>query len=142
LDNTKYGKYIVREPFGKARSPRIETPVIRIGQDSPIAGWGGAPFAMTMEAIYQPLVLEESKHTHEEDQILCFMGANPKDFHDFGAEATIELGDENEKHVINSTLFIYIPKGLKHCPLIFTRVDRPIVFADIVLAPLYVKHKT
>jgi hypothetical protein len=38
MSETKYGKYIVREPLGKARHPEIEVPVIHLGQ----ADMGGA----------------------------------------------------------------------------------------------------
>ncbi len=137
MADTKYGKYILREPLGKARHAEIEVPVIRIGQEGPVVEWEGAPFSMTMEAVYQPLSMGGDGHTHDQAEILCFIGANPMDYRDFGAEAYIILGKEREKHIINTTSFIYIPKGLLHCPLVFTRVDKPIVFADIVFAPVY-----
>jgi hypothetical protein len=137
MSETKYGKYIVKEPLGKARHSEIEVPVIRIGQDNPVESWEGVPFAITMEAVYQPLSMGGDGHKHDEAEILCFMGGNPMDYYDFGAEAYILLGEEREKHIINCTSFIYIPAGLLHCPLVFTRVDKPIVFSDIVLAPLY-----
>jgi len=137
MAETKYGKYILREPLGKARHREIEVPVIRIGQEGPVVGWEGAPFSMTMEVVYQPLSMGGDGHTHDQDEILCFIGANPMDYRDFGAEVYIILGEEKEKHIINTTSFIYVPKGLLHCPLVFTRVDKPIVFADIVFAPVY-----
>ena len=30
-----------------------------------------------------------------------------------------------KKHIIDRTAVIYIPKGLKHCPMIHKRVDKP-----------------
>ena len=134
---TKYGKYILTEPLGIPRHPEIEVPVIRIGQDGAPESWNEVPFSITMEAIHQPFLMAEKGHTHDQDEILCFIGANPMDYTDFGAEVELCLGAEGEKHIITKTTFVYVPKGLIHCPLNFKRVDKPIVFSDILLAPLY-----
>jgi hypothetical protein len=77
-------------------------------------------------------------HKHDFDQFLCFLGGNPLDVGDFGAEAELWLGEEKGKHIINTTSIVHVPKGLIHGPLIFTRVDKPIVFLDIFPAPKYV----
>jgi hypothetical protein len=141
MENTKYGKYILREPLGKAVHPEIQEPVISIGRKSPVAGWGDVPFNMTMEAVSSPVSMGGHGHTHDYDEVLCFFGANPLNYGDFGAEAYIMLGEEGEKHIINTTSFIYIPAGLEHCPLAFTRVDKPVVFAFIQFAPYYMANK-
>jgi hypothetical protein len=139
MDHTKYGKYILREPFGKARHPEIQVPVISIGREN--KGWEGVPFSITMEPVYSPVSMGGHGHTHDQDEILCFWGANPMEYRDFGAEAYILLGEEGEKHVINTTSFIYIPKGMMHCPLVFTKVFKPVVFAYILFAPVYAANK-
>ena len=137
MAETKYGKYILREPLGKARHPEIEVPVIRIGQESVVEEWGSPPFSITMEAVHSPFLMAKEGHVHDQDEILCFIGANPMDYKDFGAEVELYLGEEGEKHIITSTTFVYVPRGLVHCPLNFKRVDKPIVFSDILMAPLY-----
>lgn len=139
MSNTKYGKYILREPFGKANHEEIKVPVIHIGQGMPVQGWDGVPFSFTAEAITTPFEMVKKPHRHEEVEIIFFMGADPLNFQDFGAEAYIMLGEEAEKHVINTTSFIYIPKGFLHCPLVFTRVDKPIVFGHVLFAPVFKK---
>ena len=63
-------------------------------------------------------------HTHDYDEVLCFFGSNPDDFHDLGGEVEFWLGDE--KFMITKSCIIFIPKGLQHCPLMIHRVDRPI----------------
>jgi hypothetical protein len=141
VDNTKYGKYILTEPLGKAVHPEIQVPVISIGRKGPVEAWGGAPFNMTMEAVSSPVSMGGHGHTHDFDEVLCFMGADPMNYGDFGAEAYIMLGEEGERHVIDKTSFIYIPAGLEHCPLVFTRVDKPVVFGFIQLAPVYATNK-
>ena len=64
-------------------------------------------------------------HTHDFDEILAFWGTNPDDIHDLGGE--IEFWLEDEKHIITKSCLIYVPKGMKHCPLRTTRLDRPII---------------
>ena len=41
------------------------------------------------------------------------------------------MGKEMERHVISEPTAVFIPKGLPHCPLIVTRVDRPFFLTDV-----------
>jgi len=141
MDNTKYSKYILRDPFGKANHEEVQSPVIHLGQGFPVPGWDGVPFSMTMETISSPFEMLKKGHRHDDVEILFFLGSNPMDYQDFGAEAYIILGEEGEKHIINTTSFIYIPRGFLHCPLVFTRVDKPIVFGHVLLAPVFKMSK-
>jgi hypothetical protein len=139
---TKYGKYFLREPFGAARHPEIKSRVIHIGQDADLGGANfpiTTNFSITMEAVHQAFSMTEKSHVHDFDEILCFVGGNPMDFRDFGAEVELSLGEELEKHIITTTTFVYVPKGLIHCPIRFKRVDKPIIFSAISLAPVYEK---
>ena len=144
MAETKYGKYFLREPFGIARHPEIESTVIQIGQGADVGGANfpvTTNFSVTMEAIHRAFVMTEKSHVHDDfDEILCFIGGNPMDFRDFGAEAELSLGEELEKHTITTTTFVYVPKGLIHCPIQFQRVDKPIIFSAISLAPAYEKR--
>ena len=63
-------------------------------------------------------------HTHDFDEALAFFGSNPEEPIDLCGE--IELWLDDEKHILHKSCLIFIPKGLKHCPLIIRRVDRPI----------------
>jgi hypothetical protein len=140
----KYGKYFLKEPFGTARHPEIVSKVIQIGQGAEVGG-GNFPvttnFSITMEAIHQAFVMTEKTHVHDDfDEILCFVGGNPMDFQDFGAEVELSLGEEMEKHTISTATFVYVPKGLVHCPIEFKRVDKPIIFCAISLTPAYEKR--
>ena len=63
-------------------------------------------------------------HTHDFDEVLCFFGTSLDDPHDLGAEVEFWLGDE--KHIITKSASIFIPKGLKHCPLVYRKVEKPI----------------
>jgi hypothetical protein len=83
----------------------FELELIEPGSDSPVAGMGA--------------------HTHDYDEIIGFAGTNVKNPSDLGGQVEIWLGDE--KHTITKSCLIFVPKGLKHCPLNITRVTTPIV---------------
>ena len=74
-------------------------------------------------------------HQHDYDEILIWTGGNPDDPRDLGAELYMEI--EGERHVITTSGSVYIPAGTVHCPLGFTRLDRPFRFSALSLAPKY-----
>jgi hypothetical protein len=63
-------------------------------------------------------------HSHPFNEIIAYFGTNFEDLHDLGGE--IELWLEDEKIVMTRNFLAFIPAGMKHCPLVFRRVDRPI----------------
>jgi hypothetical protein len=54
-----------------------------------------------------------------------------------GAEISIELGEEREKHMFDKPMLVLIPKGTPHGPVTVGRVDVPFVHYTIGLAPEY-----
>ena len=68
-------------------------------------------------------------HTHPHDGVIGFIGTNPDDPYDLGAEA--ELWMDDEKYIITKSFLAFIPRGLKHCPLTVRNVKRPIFHFDI-----------
>jgi hypothetical protein len=70
-------------------------------------------------------------HSHDFHELLCFIGGNPENINDLGAEISICLGDELEEHIITSATVVSIPPGLKHCPLKVKKITRPFVFLEI-----------
>ena len=70
-------------------------------------------------------------HSHDFHELLCFIGGNPENINDLGAEISICLGDELEEHIITSATIVSIPPGLKHCPLKVRKITKPFVFLEI-----------
>ncbi len=66
----------------------------------------------------------ETPHSHDFDEIIGFAGSNKKNPRDLGGEIEFWMGDE--KHIITKTCLIFIPKGVKHCPIVLKRIDTPI----------------
>jgi len=70
-------------------------------------------------------------HSHDFHELLCFIGGNPEDINNLGAEISICLGDEMEEHIITSATVVSIPPGLKHCPLKVKKITKPFVFLEV-----------
>lgn len=136
MTETKNGKYIIKEPMYKGRRTGSK-PMIHICAEEDCYGaiFPEFPAELTIDCIKEPLIMSPEPHAHDYDQYLCFIGSNLMNYYEFGAE--IELSLEDEKHVINSTSIVYIPGGLMHCPLVFKKVDKPVLFIHVTFDPVY-----
>ena len=95
---------------------------------------------MGWQLFVEPIYLEKEPHTHDVDEYLIFLGGKLPDlFESFQAEVDFCIGEEQEKHLITKPTIIFIPKGLVHCPLNFRKIDKPILFHAILLAPRFTK---
>ena len=130
MENSKYGKYFKKEPIWDGEF----APCISLKRSG---GWEGLDFKLTWKCITEPHHLETDPHAHDFDQVLCFLGGNPLNVKDFQAEVEFSLGEEQEKHIIDSTTLVFIPKGMIHCPLYFRKVAKPVVFMNIALTAEY-----
>ena len=75
-------------------------------------------------------------------EFLIFLGQNPASPRDFGAEIEISLGEEGEKHIINTSSVVCLPKGLIHGPISLNKMIKPVLFSVIYLAPDYIRKPT
>lgn len=76
-------------------------------------------------------------HIHPEDEILVFVGLDPKDINYLGAELEIYLGEEQESYIIDRPSAVIVPKNMPHCPLVTRKVERPFAHYTIYLGPEY-----
>ena len=81
--------------------------------------------------------LEDCPHVHDTDEIIGFFGNNPDEPYDLGGE--IEIWLDGQKHLITKSALVFVPAGMKHCPLILRRVDRPIFHFTTVTGHHYDK---
>ena len=128
MAETKYGKYFITELRYPDAQPNPPQP----------ADWKSRILYLDNRVLegafylsccwYNPGEIQRAHatepHTHDCDEILAFIGSNPADPMDLGGE--IELWIDDEKHLINRSCLVFIPKGLPHCPMLPTRIDRPI----------------
>jgi hypothetical protein len=76
-------------------------------------------------------------HKHDFDEVIGFIGSDPDNPHDLYGE--VEFWMDDEKYMLTKSCLIFVPKGLKHCPLRVTKVDRPILFLAVSISSKYSK---
>ncbi len=70
-------------------------------------------------------------HAHDFHETLCFLSGDPTNIKELGAEVSVCLGDEMEKHTFNTPTIISMPPGLKHCPMLVHNVTKPVIFLEV-----------
>jgi quercetin dioxygenase-like cupin family protein len=83
--------------------------------------------------------IDNVPHTHDHDEIIGFFSNDAQKPYDLGGEIEIWLDDE--KQIITKSCMIFVPAGMKHCPLILRRVNRPIFHFTVVRAGRYIKNE-
>lgn len=74
-------------------------------------------------------------HQHDYDELFAFIGTNPDDVYDLGAEVEMWLGEGEERElvVINTTSSLYIPAGLAHELKGYRNIRRPVMYLVVML---------
>ncbi len=72
-----------------------------------------------------------SPEVHDFDQVMIFMGSDPANIGDLGAQVEFCLGPEREKHMITTSTAVLIPKGMPHMPAITLRMDRRYILMTV-----------
>jgi len=68
---------------------------------------------------------EDGMVCHDSDELMLFIGSNPDDHEDLGAE--IELWLENDKLLLTETCVVFVPKGLAHGRMKAISVSKPVI---------------
>jgi hypothetical protein len=129
---TKYGKYLITELKKKAHGfwePEYRSDELRnmLFLDSDVIK--GAFYVDSAWFFPGMVMRDESQdnikpHSHDYDEVQAVFGTDLKDPYDLGGELEFWLGDE--KHIITKSCLIFIPKGLRHGPIYWRRMDRPV----------------
>lgn len=128
--DSKYGKYIITTDLYREIDHYTGTSLVSH------SGELKANVSMGYHCLAKPISFDKP-HSHDFQEILCFMGGNPLDITDFDAVVEYTIGDE--KHVITEPACVSMPPGQVHCPISVENVstEKPIVFLEISLAPEY-----
>lgn len=86
--------------------------------------------------ITEPISFDKP-HAHDFTELLFFLGGDPTDIRELGAEVEICLGEDEESHLLTKAGVVSIPSGLMHCPIRVRNVTKPIVFLEISLTRIY-----
>jgi hypothetical protein len=134
-------KYIRTNVTRGSRHPEVTAPIPVLKSDE---NYGNMDFSMYWKCVEKPYVDESEQHRHEFDQYLVFLGGDPRNMLDLGGEIEFTLsedGKHNEKHVFTTYTTVYIKAGLFHCPLVFKKVTKPIIFYNYVSKLAYVRKQ-
>lgn len=98
----------------------------------------GAKINMGWQVFKKPYRLELESHYHDTDEYLFFLGAELPDLvGSFDGEIEYFMGEEKERHIITEATVLYIPAGLPHNPCDIRRLDKPMMFSALQLAPYF-----
>lgn len=64
-------------------------------------------------------------HVHEFDEYLGFAGSDPEDPTNLNGLVRFMIDDEWV--TIDKSTILFVPAGVKHCPYVIERVDKPII---------------
>jgi hypothetical protein len=132
---SRYSKHILKEPFGT------------LERDGKVVfdGFLATPDQLNtrLQLLYSIVtkahVNEATPHVHDFPIVMSFIGGDSKNIKDFDAEIEFYLG--GEKQVITTPAMVSVPAGLAHCPLIFKRIGKPIVFLECMLTDRYERRE-
>jgi hypothetical protein len=139
MSESKYAKYIVTElqapEFGLDFVEQYKKFAKRILWIDENAVPGA--FQMNCSWYFKPNSgLGAGGHIHDEGEIIGFFSSDPDNPYELGAE--IEFWIEDEKFVLTKSTMIFLPGGMRHCPLIVRRVDRPVFHFSVLNSGTYV----
>jgi len=143
-DGTIYGKYFLKDDRQPPKAndfvglnslppfPEIASPQTYFRGASALPG---ATATIGWQVFTDP-VCWESPHIHKYDEFLIFLGAELPDLcSSFDAEIDLWMGEQMEKHTIDATTIVFIPKGMQHAPLNFRAIRKPVLFHALYLGP-------
>lgn len=148
MSELKYSRYIITEPKPfppelmkklEAERPKrrstVQTTHLLSVDDDILKGFFYLDCVWLWKGAAEDTV--EESHNHDFDEVIGFIGSSREDPHDLGGEITIWLDDE--KKVLTRSCLIYVPAGVKHCPIQFNRIDRPVFFITISPVGKYIR---
>ena len=135
----KYEKYVLREPRGMGELPPRRTTQVQAASinEKLLSEIPEVNCNFNFMGVLEPHLLGDPPHKHEYDEFLFFIAADSENAPDLGGEVEIALGEEWEKHVINTSAIVCLPRGVQHCPIYVKKVDKPFYFGHIMLASTY-----
>ncbi|MBN2238352.1 MAG: hypothetical protein JW712_01140 [Dehalococcoidales bacterium] len=134
MAETKYGKYIIKEPMEVSKNPAIHI----CGEKGCFGeGFSGFPVEVQMFYITEPNLMIPAPHAHDVDELFFIWGSNPANLFEFDAEIELYFGEEQEMNLVTTSSIVYIPRGLIHCPVNIRKVNKPFMWMHILFEGEY-----
>jgi len=126
MAETKYGKHVILEPFYVASEEFGGATIFKHTNDD------NSGVIFEHHCIDNPNWSIHKSRAGDTHELFCFVGGNPENIRDLGAEIRLCLGDDNEEHVISDATVFSIPAGLKHGPITINKFSRPFILLRII----------
>jgi hypothetical protein len=118
---TKWGKCVVTLPIIK----RGDTELMHVGAPQ----LNGFNCSIIYAYAFKTGItgMSTKPHVHDYDEAIYFIGSDPRNFSDLGAEVEFSIGPEGEeeKHIFTAPTAIVVPKGVPHCPIVTLKIEKP-----------------
>lgn len=130
---TKYGKCFVKLPIRK------------MGNSSMFSAGADILNGFPCNIIYAfglqegRLGMSTEPHVHDHDEVVYFIGSDPKDIGDLGATVNMQMGmkGQEEDHIFSEPVAVVIPKGVWHCPMYCLKFQKPFLCMAVSLTQKY-----
>jgi hypothetical protein len=138
LDKSKWQKNIVTYAPGPPVSPEFAAAYAKVGKLILWLDDKVVPGSFQMNCCWYFAATQRGPgggHKHDAPEIIGFFGSDIQNPHDMGGE--LEFWMEDEKFLTTKSCMIFVPAGVTHCPIVLTRVDRPIFHFSVVTSGQY-----
>ena len=127
-DKTKYGKCF--------HSKDISVRIPYYGGPSLVAHKGelDADCSLGYHCIAKDMSFDEP-HSHPFAEMLCFIGGDPENISELGADVEFTLG--GEVHKFSKPMVVSIPGDVDHCPIKIKNVTKPLIFLEVSLTRIW-----
>ena len=129
MDASKYDKYVVYIP--KKSAPDAPFPFLTLMSHELVPGCNIDVTYNWMSKIPDMKPDKPMSHAHDYDEVILNIGGDPHNPEDLGAEVVGFLG--NERHTLNKTSAVFIPRNVEHGVAGIHRLDRPYILMNIKL---------
>ena len=97
----------------------------------------GANYHVGFQIFTKDLDMEECHFHQGVDEYIYFMGADPMNIFDFDCDIDFWIGDDPdnmELHKITKPTVVRLPPTIWHCPILFRKMKKPVLFQAAFLA--------
>ncbi len=131
MAETKYGEHFVTIPFRQGK----KGPLMSLNSEI----LNGFKIQIIYAYAYETGItgLSVKPHTHNFDETIFFIGSDPHNFDNLGAEVEMSMGDEEEKHVFTVPTAVVVPAGVPHCPMVTKSIEKPYLCMAVSLTDDY-----
>ena len=129
MDESKYDRYVVYVP--KKSAPDAPFPSLTLMSNELVPGCNVDVMYNWILKIPEMKFDKPLSHSHDYDEMILNMGSDPHNPEELGGEVVGFLGDE--RHTLNKTSAVFIPKNVEHGVAAFNRFDRPYLQVNIKL---------